>query len=148
MNDVLPAMVRYDTIRMQADADPVDEQTIPLLVRTAGGRYGDRSAIEDGPVSLSFAELARAGLHAARAFLAAGIEPGDRVAVWAPNIHEWILAAIGLQSAGAVLVPLNTRFKRAERYLYQALFFFRDFTNSDSRSAVAIPTVDNHSDIN
>ncbi len=114
MNDILPAMVRYDTIRMQEDADPVDEQTIPLLVRTAGGRYGDRSAIEDGPVSLSFAELARAGLHAARAFLAAGIEPGDRVAVWAPNIHEWILAAIGLQSAGAVLVPLNTRFKRAE----------------------------------
>ena len=46
--------------------------------------------------------------------MAAGIEPGDRVAIWAPNLHEWILAAIGLQSAGAVLVPLNTRYKGGE----------------------------------
>ena len=114
MNDDTSVMVRYATTRMQEGANPFDEPTIPRLVATAAARFADRSAIEDGPVSLSFAELARAGVRAARAFLAAGVEPGDRVAVWAPNIHEWILAAIGLQSAGAVLVPLNTRFKRAE----------------------------------
>ena len=114
MNDDTPVMVRYATTRMQEGANPFDEPTIPRLVATAAARFADRSAIEDGSVSLSFAELARAGVRAARAFLAAGVEPGDRVAVWAPNIHEWILAAIGLQSAGAVLVPLNTRFKRAE----------------------------------
>jgi acyl-CoA synthetase (AMP-forming)/AMP-acid ligase II len=83
-------------------------------VQAAGSRFGERSAVEDGPVRLSFAELAAAGLRAARAFCAAGIERGDRVAVWAPNIHEWIVAAIGLQSAGGVLVPLNTRLKGAE----------------------------------
>jgi acyl-CoA synthetase (AMP-forming)/AMP-acid ligase II len=90
------------------------EQTIPRLVRGAAARYGEASAVEDGDIQLSFAELADAGLHAARAFCAAGIEPGDRVGIWAPNIAEWIVAAIGLQSAGAVLVTLNTRMKGTE----------------------------------
>ncbi|MDH3211575.1 MAG: FadD3 family acyl-CoA ligase [Myxococcales bacterium] len=99
---------------MQEAADPADLRTIPRLLRAAAARYPDRAAIEDDGVSLSFAELARAGLRAARAFRATGVGSGDRVAIWAPNLCEWILAAVGLQSAGAVLVPLNTRFKRAE----------------------------------
>ncbi len=90
------------------------EETIPRLVQGAAKRFGDRSAIEDGDVRMTFAELADAGLGAARAFMAAGIEPGDRVAIWAPNIWEWIVAAIGLQSAGGVLVTLNTRMKGSE----------------------------------
>ena len=43
-----------------------------------------------------------------------GIEPGDRVAVWAPNSLEWIVAALAITTAGGVLVPVNTRFKGAE----------------------------------
>ena len=90
------------------------EQTIPRLVRGAAGRFGDRIAIEEGDLTLSFAELWEAATRAAQAFCAAGIEPGDRVAIWAPNIHEWVVATIGLQSAGGVLVPLNTRLKGSE----------------------------------
>ena len=90
------------------------EQTIPRLVRGAAGRFEDRIAIEEGDLTLSFAGLSEAGTRAARAFCAAGIEAGDRVAIWAPNIHEWVVAAIGLQSAGGVLVPLNTRLKGSE----------------------------------
>jgi len=90
-------------------------RTIPALVLAAGERFAGRHAIEDGgAVTLTFRELAAAGLRAARAFAAAGIRRGDRVAIWAPNIHEWIVAAIGLQSAGAALVPLNTRMKGRE----------------------------------
>ena len=37
--------------------------------------------------------------------MAAGLEPGDRAAIWAPNMHEWIVAALGLHSAGGVLDP-------------------------------------------
>ncbi len=99
---------------MQEERPLVDAATIPQLVLAAAERFGDRSAVEDGAVQLSFAALAEAGLRAARAFCAAGIERGDRVAIWAPNIHEWIVSAIGLQSAGGVLVPLNTRLKGAE----------------------------------
>ncbi len=99
---------------MQGAAPLVEERTIPRLVLAAGERFGDRSAVEDGESRLGYAELGRAGLRAARAFLAAGVEPGDRVAIWAPNLVEWILAAVGLQSAGATLVTINTRFKGAE----------------------------------
>ena len=96
--------------------DPVTPrpETIPQLVRLAGERFADRHAIEDGDVTLTFRELAAGGLQTARAFCAIGIQRGDRVAIWAPNIHEWVVAAIGLQSAGAVLVPLNTRMKGGE----------------------------------
>jgi acyl-CoA synthetase (AMP-forming)/AMP-acid ligase II len=90
------------------------EETTPALVLGAAERFGARHAIEDAGTTLSFADLAEAGLRAARAFMAAGVAPGDRVAIWAPNIWEWIVAAIGLQSAGAALVPLNTRMKGGE----------------------------------
>jgi acyl-CoA synthetase (AMP-forming)/AMP-acid ligase II len=96
-----------------ADID-FGELTVPRLVERAAAVFGAASAIEDGDVRLSFAQLAAAGQGAARAFLNAGIAPGDRVALWAPNIHEWVIAAIGLQSVGGVLVPLNTRLKGAE----------------------------------
>jgi acyl-CoA synthetase (AMP-forming)/AMP-acid ligase II len=71
-------------------------------------------AIEEPEGQLTFPELAEAGLRAARAFMAAGLAPGDRVGVWAPNVGEWIVAAIGIQSAGGVLVTLNTRMKGSE----------------------------------
>ena len=90
------------------------EQTIPRLVQASGAAYADDSAVEDGDFRLTYAELAEAGIEAARAFIAAGVEPGDRVAIWAPNIAEWIVAAIGLQNAGATLVTLSTRWKGAE----------------------------------
>ena len=90
------------------------ESTVPRLVLGAAERFGEASAVEDGDARLSFSGLARAGLEAARAFTAAGVVPGDRVAIWAPNVHEWIVAAIGVHCAGGVLVTLNTRFKGAE----------------------------------
>lgn len=93
---------------------PSIEQTIPRLVFGAAERFGDAPAIEDEGVVLSFRELATASLDASRAFIAAGIEPGDRVGVWAPNISEWVVAAIGIQMTGAVLVTLNTRMKAGE----------------------------------
>ncbi len=90
------------------------EPTIPRLALAAAERFSERPAVEDGDLTLSYAQLAESALRAASAFLASGIARGDRVAVWAPNVHEWIVTAIGLQSAGAVLVPLNTRLKGAE----------------------------------
>jgi acyl-CoA synthetase (AMP-forming)/AMP-acid ligase II len=94
--------------------DPAAASTIPGLVEAAAARYGAASAVEDGATRLSFTGLAAAARRAARAFIAAGVKAGDRVAIQAPNSAEWIVAALGLQSAGAVLVTLNTRLKGAE----------------------------------
>ncbi|MFF2010200.1 FadD3 family acyl-CoA ligase [Streptomyces sp. NPDC058195] len=88
--------------------------TIPELVRTAARRYGDREAVVEGRTRISYAELGDRVERAAAACLASGVEPGDRVAVWAPNTLDWIVSALGAVTAGAVLVPLNTRFKGTE----------------------------------
>ncbi len=91
-------------------------ETIPRLVEIAAQRWPDADAVVDvdAGVRLTFAEFAAAVLDAARAFTASGVRAADRVAVWAPNIWEWPVAALGAQTAGGVLVPLNTRFKGGE----------------------------------
>ena len=88
--------------------------TIPRLLRASARRYGDLEAVADSGTSLTFAELADAALLAARAAQAHGIAPGDRVAIWAPNSHRWIVSALGMLCAGAVVVPINTRYRGAE----------------------------------
>ncbi|MEU0008950.1 FadD3 family acyl-CoA ligase [Streptomyces sp. NPDC006314] len=91
-----------------------DWGTVPGLVRSSAERYADAEAVVEGRTRITYAELgARVG-RAAAACLACGVAVGDRVAVWAPNSLDWIVAALGAVSAGAVLVPLNTRFKGTE----------------------------------
>ena len=72
--------------------------TIPQLVAQRAERFGDREAVVDGDVRLSFTEFADEIDTAARALIASGIEPGDRVAIWAPNIYEWAVAALATHS--------------------------------------------------
>ena len=117
--------------------------TLPGLVQDAAARFGEAEAVVDrnGPggttTRWSFDRLAEEVATATRAVVAHGIEPGDRVAVWAPNCAEWIVAALGAVGAGAVLVPLNTRYKGAEAaYILRAsgariLFTVQGFLGTD-----------------
>ncbi|MFI2203852.1 FadD3 family acyl-CoA ligase [Streptomyces sp. NPDC020192] len=91
-----------------------DWGTIPELVRWSAERYAEREAVVEGRTRITYAELGARIERSAAACLASGVEAGDRVAVWAPNSLDWIVAALGAVSAGAVLVPLNTRFKGTE----------------------------------
>ena len=94
--------------------------TIAGLVEDAAARFGGMEAVVDanGPggttTRLTFDQLAEQVAAATRAIVANGIERGDRVAIWAPNCSEWVVAALGAVGAGALLVPLNTRFKGTE----------------------------------
>jgi acyl-CoA synthetase (AMP-forming)/AMP-acid ligase II len=101
----------------------VDATTIPALVERAAERFGPREALVEsdgagdsdvGDRRLSFADLAAATDEAARAYVAHGLEPGDRVAIWAPNSAGWVIAALGAYRAGAVVTTVNTRFKGPE----------------------------------
>jgi acyl-CoA synthetase (AMP-forming)/AMP-acid ligase II len=89
-------------------------QSVPDLLRAAVERFGDSEALVDGDARFTYAQLGDQVARAAQALIAAGVEPGDRVAIWAPNRHEWVTAVLGLLSVGAILVPLNTRYKGAE----------------------------------
>ncbi|MFD7707727.1 FadD3 family acyl-CoA ligase [Streptomyces sp. NPDC059785] len=88
--------------------------SLPGLVRAAAGRYGHVEAVIEGRTRVTYAELGARVERAAAACLASGVRTGDRVAIWAPNTLDWIVCALGAVSAGAVLVPVNTRFKGAE----------------------------------
>jgi acyl-CoA synthetase (AMP-forming)/AMP-acid ligase II len=93
--------------------------SIPALVQWAGLEYGAAEAVVDPGLDgrerrVTFAELAALVRRAAAGCIERGVQPGDRVAVWGPNSLEWIVAALGALSAGAALVPLNTRYKGDE----------------------------------
>ena len=84
--------------------------TIPAALARAAREFGGNEAIADGPVRLTYAQLLDEVRTVARFYLANDVQPGDRVAVWAPNTHHWVLAALGAHYAGAALVPINTRY--------------------------------------
>ncbi len=88
--------------------------TIGRLILASGDRFPNVEALVDGDLRLTFPELRDRIIDSARAHIAAGVEKGDKVAIWAPNIAEWIISGLGAVMAGAVLVPLNTRYKGME----------------------------------
>ena len=90
------------------------EPTVPALVELLARRYGDEEAVVGPEGRLRFRDLAhRAGCMAAF-YAAAGLRPGDRVAVLLPNGCRWLVAALGALRAGLVVVPTNTWYRAPE----------------------------------
>jgi len=89
-------------------------ETIPAAVTASIAARPEAEAVVEPGRRLTYRELGELVSASTRAMLAAGVAPGDRVAIWAPNCAGWIVAALGAQSAGAALVPINTRWKGAE----------------------------------
>ncbi|GAA2780348.1 FadD3 family acyl-CoA ligase [Mycolicibacterium pallens] len=129
-----------------------DWQTIPEMVLSAADRFGDSEAVVDGPLRLTFTEVVYRVRCAAGAFAELGVEKGDRVAIWAPNSAEWIIAAFGLLTAGGVLVPVNTRFKTDEagdviaRSGAKAVLVQKGFLDQDYSAPAGTPVIDLKSD--
>jgi acyl-CoA synthetase (AMP-forming)/AMP-acid ligase II len=111
--------------------------SIPALTAAAAERFGDAPAIVDGDTRMSWAELHEQAGRFASGLAAAGVGKGDRVAVWTFNSAEFVIAVLGLWQAGAVLVPVNTRFKGTEatdilgRSRARALVTATDFLDTD-----------------
>jgi acyl-CoA synthetase (AMP-forming)/AMP-acid ligase II len=126
--------------------------TIPGVLVDAARRIPTRIAVEEETGARhDFASLLAASRRAAAAFLAFGIKPGERIAVWAPNSLAWIVATIGVQMVGGALVPLNTRLKGREgayilnRSGARILFTVRDFLGVDYTSLLegeALPALE------
>ena len=84
------------------------------MLAAAEQRHGERVAVRDGETTLTYAQLTAAARRFGAALVASGVDPGDRVAIWCFNCAEWVVAVLGVFAAGAVLVPVNTRFKGTE----------------------------------
>ncbi|ODR12713.1 FadD3 family acyl-CoA ligase [Mycobacterium shimoidei] len=122
------------------------------MVLSAADRFGDAEAIVDGPLRLTYSEVVDRIRCAAGAFADLGVGKGDRIAIWAPNCAEWIIAAFGLLTAGGVLVPVNTRFKTQEahdiivRSQAKAVMVLKGFLDRDYPGPAGIPVIDLESD--
>ncbi len=98
---------------------PVRDITLGDLLREAAEAAPDRPALIEGVPDASarrqwtYRELLDDSTRVARA-LAARFEPGDRVAVWAHNIPEWVMLEFGCALSGVVLVTVNPAFRAAE----------------------------------
>ncbi|MHB8463709.1 MAG: FadD3 family acyl-CoA ligase [Acidimicrobiales bacterium] len=107
------------------------------MTAAAAERFGGTLAIVDGSTRLSYQALADRARTFGSALVASGVRPGDRVAIWAFNSAEWVVAVLGLFEAGAVLVPVNTRFKGVEaadilaRSAAKVLVTVTDFLGTD-----------------
>jgi len=117
--------------------------TIPHVAEEAARKWSNEPALLENGEEWSFSELWRRGRESASAFLAAGIGKGDRIAIWAPNSREWIVIALGILTAGAAVVPLNTRLKGREagdilrRANVRMLFTVDDFLDTDYPALIA-----------
>lgn len=101
----------------------IGETDVPLIETTIGTnlddtvrRFGDREALVDVAQGSrwTYAELGRDVDTLARALLGAGIVPGDRVGIWAPNCSEWVLVQYATAKMGAILVNINPAYRTHE----------------------------------
>jgi long-chain acyl-CoA synthetase len=98
-----------------ADIDPTTHDSVPELFARFTAPYAESIALTAACESLTFAELRlRARAWAAWLATAAGVQPGDRVAVMLPNITAFPVALLGTLTAGAVQVSINPLYTARE----------------------------------
>ncbi len=111
--------------------------TIPALIKLQADKLGSKPALISDDETLSFLELDNLSTNIATHLIDLNVLPGDRVAIWAPNMNEWVLAAVAIHKVGGVLVPINTRMKGKEAaYILnnsesKILFSVRTFLGTD-----------------
>ena len=97
-------------------ATPLSGDTIGANLRRTAARVPGHEALVDVPSGRrwNYAELAADVDRLASALLDGGVEPGDRVGIWAPNCPEWTLVQYATASIGAILVTINPAYRTHE----------------------------------
>ncbi len=117
-------------------------RTTPAVLDRIARELPDHPAVVTADRTLTFAELRAEVRRAAAAMIDLGVQPGDRVAIWSPNTWHWVVACLAIHHAGAVLVPLNTRYTAAEaadilaRTAAPLLFVSGEFLGADRAASV------------
>src|SRR5687768_15538303 len=77
-------------------------------------RYGAREAIAFKGRRWTFQQLKEDSDAAARGLIQCGVRPGDKVVLWLTNCPEWPHIQYAVAKIGAILVPVNTRFRTSD----------------------------------
>ncbi|MEU6712663.1 AMP-binding protein [Nonomuraea sp. NPDC046802] len=91
-----------------------DWETLPRMLRDQAERHPDSTVVAGGGTRMTLSGLRAAASEIARGLIALDVAPGDRVALWGVNSAHWVRHAFGIWDAGAVIVPLSSRFKGVE----------------------------------
>lgn len=116
MSTAVPA-AQNDLSYARGGAQPaLLETTIGANLAAIASRYPDHDALVDVPAGrrFSYTELVAEVRRLATGLLQAGIRPGDRVGIWAPNCAEWVLTQYASAEIGAVLVNVNPAYRSHE----------------------------------
>jgi fatty-acyl-CoA synthase len=120
-------------------------QTIGENLRQTVERFGDREAliVRSQGYRATYRQLWDSVSQLARALMALGVEPGDRVGIWSPNRFEWVVVQYATARIGAILVNINPAYQanELEYVLKQAgiriLLHARGFRQSDYSAMLA-----------
>jgi fatty-acyl-CoA synthase len=91
-----------------------EKVTFGDMLDRAAQRFGAREAFFFAGRRWSFQELKADSDRAACGLLQCGVQPGDKIALWLTNRPEWLHILFAVAKIGAVLVPINTRFRTAD----------------------------------
>jgi acyl-CoA synthetase (AMP-forming)/AMP-acid ligase II len=83
--------------------------TIPAMLEVNLARHAGRTAIVDGDVHISYAELASRMQRVAAGLHARNIGRGEVVAIWAPNSWQWVVSVVACWWLGCTVVPIPAR---------------------------------------
>src|SRR6476661_1676525 len=99
-----------------ASKTPLLGETIGESLERTVEKFPDREAlvVRHQDVRLTYRELNEQVDRLARALLAAGLEKGDRLGIWAPNCAEWVLVQFASAKAGVILVNVNPAYRTSE----------------------------------
>lgn len=89
-------------------------QILPKMFAEAMRQNGERIAIVDNEVSITYAKLGKDIALLAGEFLEMGVRPGDRIALLLPNGLEFVRFYFAIVAAGAIVVPLNDHYQESE----------------------------------
>jgi fatty-acyl-CoA synthase len=109
-------IVDTSSVVVGAAEPPLLEHTIGQALALAAQRWPDAEALvsRHQGVRLTWKEFARQVDAFAAGLLALGLEPGDRVGVWAPNCAEWTIAQFATARAGLIQVNINPAYRTSE----------------------------------
>lgn len=95
---------------------PLRDLTLGQILDHTVARFPDNDAIVyvDRDFRLTYGQFSLLVDEMARGLMALGIQKGEKVAIWATNIPYWVTLQFATAKIGAVLLTVNTNYKRAE----------------------------------
>jgi fatty-acyl-CoA synthase len=99
-----------------ANSEPLVGEPIFHNLRRTAARFGERDAlvVPHQSYRATYRQLVEQSEEIGRGLMSRGVQKGDRVGIWSPNRHEWVLVQYATAAIGAILVNINPAYRTSE----------------------------------